>query len=135
MILAGIGFQRLRYNRDMKLLVALAAAASLLVAAESKLGKPLTEKQSVAISALLAKPADYLGKTVQVKGKISEVCQEMGCWIDIADGQGNKIRIKVEDGVIVFPKDGAGKQATAEGVFAKTGDSGYQIEGTGAIVE
>jgi len=56
---------------------------------------------------LLAKPADYVGKTVQVKGKITEVCQMMGCWIYVADAQGNKIRVKVNDGEIVFPKDGA----------------------------
>ena len=33
------------------------------------------------LATLLAHPADYVGKTVQVKGKIAEVCQEMGCWV------------------------------------------------------
>ena len=37
----------------------------------------------------------------------------------VADEQGRKIRIKVNDGEIVFPKDGAGRIATAEGVFTK----------------
>jgi hypothetical protein len=148
----------------MKLLVAFAAAVALLSAADTKLGKPLAVKEPVAIATLLSKPAGYVGKTVQVKGKITGVCQEMGCWMYIADEQGRKIRIKVEDGDIVFPKDGAGRIATAEGVFTKleltreqaieaareeakdsnkpfdpssikSGTVDYQIQGTGAVVE
>ncbi|MGA9622866.1 MAG: hypothetical protein WBL65_15300 [Bryobacteraceae bacterium] len=61
------------------LTIVLLAASTLLAAADTKLGKPLTAKQAVAIAALLAKPADYVGKTVQVKGNITEVRQMMGC--------------------------------------------------------
>ncbi len=118
----------------MKLLFAAVAAASLVWAADVSLGQPLTVKQPVAISALLAKPAGYVGKTVQVKGKITAVCQEMGCWMELADEKDAKIRIKVEDGVIVFPKSSAGKTAIAEGKFSKQ-DSGYQIDGTGAVIQ
>lgn len=147
---------------DMRLLGTFAVAIGLLSAADSQLGKPLSVKEPVAISTLLAKPADYVGKTVQVKGKITGVCQEMGCWMYVADEQGRKIRIKVNDGEIVFPKDGAGRIATAEGVFTKlvltreqaieaareeARDSkkpfdpasvktvDYQIQGTGAVIE
>jgi hypothetical protein len=145
------------------LTIVLLAACTLLAAADTKLGKPLTAKQAVTIAELLAKPADYVGKTVQVKGKITEVCQMMGCWIYVADAQGNKIRVKVNDGEIVFPKDGAGRTITAEGVFTKedltreqaidrareeakdsgrkfdpasikTGTVIYQIQGTGAVI-
>ena len=145
------------------LTILLLAASTLLAAADTKLGKPLTAKQPVPIAELLAKPADYVGKTVQVKGKITEVCQMMGCWIYVADERGNKIRVKVNDGEIVFPKDGAGRRVTAEGVFTKqeltreqaidsareeAEDSGrkfdpasikagiviYQIQGTGAVI-
>jgi hypothetical protein len=146
----------------MRLIGTFAVAVALLAAADSKLGKPLVVKEPVAISTLLAKPADYVGKTVQVKGKITGVCQEMGCWMYVADEQGRKIRIKVNDGEITFPKDGAGRTATAEGVFTKiemtreqaieaareeardskkTFDPAsvktvdYQIQGTGAVIE
>ena len=107
------------HNTVMRFLLTLVAAAGLLCAADAKFGKPLALKESTAIAALLAKPADYVGKTVQVKGKITEVCQEMGCFMYLADADGKKIRIKVKDGEIVFPKDAAGKTATAEGVFTK----------------
>jgi hypothetical protein len=103
----------------MKLLVTLLAAAALLSAADKPLGKALTLKDQTPIASLTAKPDDFVGKTVQVKGKISGVCQMAGCWMDLADAEGHKVHIKVKDGEIVFPKDGAGKMAIAEGAFAK----------------
>jgi hypothetical protein len=145
------------------MLFAILGVASLLGAAEIKLGKPLSAKDPVSISTLLAHPDDYAGKTVQVKGKIVEVCQMMGCWMDLIGDGGQKLRIKVNDGEIVFPKDAAGKAAVAEGQFTKTvltreqavaqaeeeaKDTGrkfnpasvksgmtlYQIQGTGAVI-
>jgi RecJ-like exonuclease len=120
---------------SMRLVLAFTlAAAALLSAAELKLGKPLTQKEPVALAKLLAAPGDYVGKTVQVRGKIVDVCQEMGCWLELTNTDGQKIRIKVEDGVIVFPKDSAGKTVTAEGKFTGK-DKSYQIEGAGAVIE
>lgn len=149
----------------MRLILPILLAAALLSAATIKLGAPLTQKEQVAIAALTAKPADYLGKTVQVKGKISEVCEKMGCWMMLVDtASKSKVRIKVKDGEIVFPKEAIGKTAVAEGKFVKiemtkeqavsqaqheaeenkkkfdpasiTGPQTiYQIAGTGAVIE
>jgi hypothetical protein len=147
----------------MKILLSLLAAASLLSAAEIKLGKPLTLKEPVTVATLLAKPGEYLGKTVQVKGKVVEVCQAMGCWMDLTNDEGQKVRIKVDDGEIEFPKDAPGKMAVAEGKLnkleltreqavalaeeeakesgrkfnpasVKSGITIYQIQGTGAVL-
>jgi hypothetical protein len=134
-------------------------AVSLLSAAEIKLGKPLAVKEPVSIAALLSHAGDYVGSTVQVKGKITEVCQMMGCWMELTNDDGQHVRIKVNDGDIVFPKDAAGREAVAEGKFAKieltreqaqeeAGEKGrkfdpasvkggvtiYQIQGTGAVI-
>src|SRR5947207_2842259 len=103
----------------MRLLLTVTLSLGLLSAAEIKLGKPLTLKEPMPLATLLAKPADYVGKTVQVKGKITEVCQMMGCWLDLTNDEGQKLRIKVNDGEIEFPKDAAGKMAIAEGRFDK----------------
>jgi len=44
----------------------------------------------------------------------------MGCWMALADPEsGKSVRIKVNDGDIVFPKDGAGRTAIAEGKFTR----------------
>jgi hypothetical protein len=103
----------------MKLSIFLLLTAAVY-AAELKLGKPLNLNQATPIPALLASPETHLGKLVQVKGKVTEVCQNMGCWMAIVDEQSGKtVRIKVKDGEIVFPKDAPGKKATAEGKFTK----------------
>jgi hypothetical protein len=100
------------------LCVLLLAAASVVAGAEIHLGRPLTIKQPTSIAKLLAQPDQYTGKFVQVKGTIKEVCQSMGCWIVLSDGD-KAVRIKVRDGDIVFPKDAVGKTAVAEGKFLK----------------
>ena len=104
----------------MRTVLASILALGLLSAAEIKLGKPLTVKEPMPLATLLAHPEDYVGKTVQVKGKIVEVCQMMGCWMDLTNDAGQKLRIKVNDGEIDFPKDAAGKMAVAEGKFTKS---------------
>jgi hypothetical protein len=104
----------------MRYLIASLLSLCLLSAAENKLGKPLMVKEPMPLATLLAHPGDYVGKTVQVKGKIVEVCQMMGCWLDLTNDAGQKLRIKVNDGEIVFPKDGVGREVVAEGKFTKT---------------
>jgi hypothetical protein len=104
----------------MKIVFAVLAAAVMLCAAEVKLGKPLSGTAPIPLATLVGHADDYAGKTVQVEGKITAVCQMMGCWMELTNDAGQRVRIKVEDGVIVFPKDAAGKVAIAEGKFTKT---------------
>jgi hypothetical protein len=68
----------------------------------------------------MADPAAHLGKTVQVSGKVIETCQMMGCWMNLADPKSHgRVRIKVNDGEMVFPKSAVGKMAVAEGKLVK----------------
>jgi len=72
------------------------------------------------VAAVLAKPEPLVGKVVQVKGKVTEVCQMMGCWMALAYLDSAKVlRVKVNDGDIVFPKESVGKVAIAEGTLSK----------------
>lgn len=80
-------------------------------------GEPLTLTEVTAVSTILDDPAGYLGKRVLVRGMVVEVCEQKGCWMDIAsDRDFEKIQVKVDDGVIVFPLTARGKQAVVEGV-------------------
>lgn len=80
-------------------------------------GEALTLTDVTPVSAILDAPDQYLGKRVLVEGMIVEVCEKRGCWVDVAsDREFEKIQIKVEDGVIVFPLSARGKQALVEGV-------------------
>lgn len=83
-------------------------------------GKQLTGSETVALSELLEHPDSYVGKTVRVEGLVVDVCKKRGCWMELAgDQEFQSIKIKVDDGVIVFPMEAKGKKAVAEGVFDK----------------
>ena len=124
-------------------------------------GAAPTVREPTPIVQLLAKPADFQGKTVRVEGIVTDVCTMMGCWMGLAPTdapKGPAVLIKVDDGVIVFPTSARGKRATAQGVVervgaadaegqeaarehaehegrAKTDDAArWQIKATGAIV-
>lgn len=97
------------------LLLAVAAVSS----AETRLGKALTLHEPVSVDQLMETAESLGGKVVQVKGKVSEVCQMAGCWMQLNGTGGAAVRIKVNDGDIVFPASAPGKMAIAEGFLQK----------------
>ena len=93
-----------------------AAAEPVRFEGATALGEPLTVNQLTDVAEILARPQEYVGQRVLVKGQVTAVCAEQGCWMDILSGTGgDTIQIKVDDGVIVFPQDALGKQVLAEG--------------------
>lgn len=83
-------------------------------------GEKLTDSEIVPISKLYASPDDFVGKSVKVEGRVIGVCAKRGCWMELAgDKEFESMRIKVTDGVIVFPMEAMGQVAVAEGVFTK----------------
>ncbi len=148
----------------MKALALTFLTLAVVLAGEVKLGKPLTINETIPIDKVLASPDKYVGKTIQVKGNVRDVCREMGCWMELVDQEtGKALRIKVKDGEIKFPVEAIGKPAVAEGKFAKVvlnkdeaiaqakheaeankrkfdpstitaGVTYFQIQGTGAVV-
>jgi len=67
-----------------------------------------------AIHALLEKPDAFADKEVTVQGTINSVCDKKGCWMMITSGD-ERLRIKVNDGEMVFPFNAKGKTAFATG--------------------
>lgn len=93
--------------------------ATTSVSAKS-FGSGLSLQKTTLLSEVLSNPAPYVGKRVQLKGMIVDVCQSRGCWIYLAgDKQFEKIRVKVTDGEIVFPMEARGRTATVEGIVQK----------------
>lgn len=92
---------------------------SAAAVAQEKYGNEITLEEKTEISAIMSSPEEYLGKKVLVEGEIVSVCQHMGCWMEVANEDGEKIKVKVKDGEIVFPKDGAGRRALVEGEIYK----------------
>lgn len=83
-------------------------------------GEKLTLSDTTAIARILSNPDDFVGKKVLVNGEILDVCPNRGCWMDIAgNNPDEKIRVKVEDGVIIFPVEAKGSEALVEGEVEK----------------
>lgn len=140
----------------MRALIAAAVAAVLIpAAADTKYGEGVTLEQTTKIDAILARPASYAGKTLRVDGVATAVCAHMGCWMAVAPADnptGPTIRLKVDDGVIVFPVTAKGKRVSAQGVYEVVGGGDgkdaagehahadpnaskeYHLKATGAIV-
>lgn len=79
-------------------------------------GETLTAGLEVTpIETILEDPDAWEGQKVQISGVVSGVCAHQGCWIDITSAQDATLRVKVDDGVIVFPQESMGRQAVAEG--------------------
>jgi NACalpha-BTF3-like transcription factor len=83
-------------------------------------GAGVTLTETTAIAALLEKPAGFVGQTVAIKGQVKDVCEKMGCWLEVVSTEGtHSVKVKVKDGEIVFPKTARGKEAVAQGTFEK----------------
>jgi hypothetical protein len=111
---------------DMRALLAAAAIVAFVpaVSAETKLGAGVKIEDATAIAALVERPQDYVGKTIRIDGVATAVCEAMGCWMAVAPegrDKGPTVRLKVEDGAIVFPMTAKGRRVSAEGVFEVIG--------------
>jgi len=85
-----------------------------------KYGNGVTIARPIAVSELFARADELDGQRVRVEGEVVEVCLKKGCWMNLSGDQpGSKIRIKVQDDVIVFPASAEGKYAVAEGLVKK----------------
>jgi hypothetical protein len=83
-------------------------------------GEPLSDAPKVALSEIVSRPDDYVGKRIRVDGIVTKVCQMRGCWIAISEEDGPaSLRFKVTDGVIVFPQNAPGQRVAAEGTVRK----------------
>lgn len=143
------------------LVLGLVAVASVVVAAQQKFGTGVAIDQPTPIADIVKNPEAYVGMTLRVDGTATAVCQHMGCWMAVAASDAADaptVRLKVDDGVIVFPVSAKGKAVSAQGVFerVKTDDvegneaaseyaksqtnasaaaTKYQLKATGAIVK
>ena len=83
-------------------------------------GEQLTMTDTTLISTILTDPDAYIGERVLVAGTGVEVCEMRGCWLELAsDREYETLRVKVEDGVIVFPLSARGHNAVVEGVIER----------------
>jgi hypothetical protein len=77
-------------------------------------GKGTTANGSIPVDAIDKNIKDnrFEGK---ITGKVTEVCQEKGCWMKIQKQNGETLMVKFKDYGFFMPKDIVGKEVVLEG--------------------
>jgi len=77
-------------------------------------GSGTTATGSISVNELEPKLKEnkYEGK---ITGKVTEVCQEKGCWMKLEKSNGEKVMVKFKDYGFFMPKDIVGKEVVLEG--------------------
>ncbi len=96
-------------------------------------GVDISPLDAVPVQAVVADGAALVGKPVKIEGRITEVCQGMGCWLSFQIVDGPLVRIDVprdENGeyLYTFPKDASGRRAIISGILAE-GSADHDVEG------
>ena len=66
--------------------------------------------------------ADYKGKAFATTGVVTAVCQEMGCWMEIADDTGHA-HIRMHGHSFFVPKTASGHHARVQATLVPTKES------------
>ena len=81
-------------------------------------GEALGNSPVVDLADAISAPDEYAETTVVVEGDVKQVCQMMGCWMELTPaGETAGIRVTFKDYGFFVPKDSAGFAARLEGVF------------------
>lgn len=74
------------------------------------------ERETTPLASIVASPEQFEGQVVKTEGEISQVCQAMGCWMELRpDDESPGIRVPMANHSFFLPRDVAGSRATIEG--------------------
>lgn len=99
----------------ISLILLLTMTVSGLAAEVESFGGGVEIEAATPIRDIVADPDAWVGKTVRVEGQVTGVCAMKGCWMELESTDGDQLRVKVDDDVIVFPPEAEGRWAVAEG--------------------
>lgn len=70
---------------------------------------PVSAPPAVSLDEAFAKPDALIGKAGAFSGRITEVCQKMGCWMVLSTSNGEFARVIMRDHAFGVPKDASGE--------------------------
>ncbi|MBX3688747.1 DUF4920 domain-containing protein [Dokdonella sp.] len=88
---------------------------------------PADVPAAVSLDAVVAKPEPLLGKSGAFSGRITQVCQQMGCWMVLTAENGEFVRVNMHEHAFSIPKDAKG-DAIAYGTLSRKELSAKEIE-------
>ncbi|MGD0525618.1 MAG: DUF4920 domain-containing protein [Polyangiaceae bacterium] len=97
-----------------------ATSASAPAGGTLLLGERITSPV-VPLADIAKNPAQYAGHTVATTGRVTAVCQEMGCWMEIRDEAG-QAHIRMHGHSFFVPKTASGHVARVQATLVKGSD-------------
>lgn len=82
---------------------------------EQYYGDKITSDSAVAVSELKTLMGSNQSMNIKLTGEIEAVCQKKGCWMDLKNANGEKLRVTFKDYAFFMPKDCSGKTAIIDG--------------------
>ncbi|MFN8673096.1 MAG: DUF4920 domain-containing protein [Candidatus Sericytochromatia bacterium] len=118
----------MKINKLLVSAIAFSLIAFNAYAKEIKFGKDITLKDKTSVSKILENPKSFVGKTLLIEGTVLDVCPKRGCWMKVSsDKKKESIKLKVEDGDMIFPTDALGKMVKAEGTVVFQNIDGKKV--------
>jgi hypothetical protein len=88
-----------------------------------KLGAPIRGAERVPLATIAKDAAKYAKAPVTTEGRVTAVCQAMGCWMEITDAA-SEAHIKMSGHRFFIPKNASGRRAVVEGTVLAKPDNG-----------
>jgi hypothetical protein len=109
-----------------------AAASAAAPAAKGTLaiGEPIT-RPVVPLAEIASNPARYASGVVATSGKVTAVCQEMGCWMEMQDASG-QAHVRMHGHSFFVPKTASGHIARVQATIVTRPDDNECEEGATA---
>ena len=83
----------------------------------ARYGAPLPATTAIPVAAVVAAFDQHAGKPQRYSGRITQVCQNQGCWMMLEDN-GQAARVMFKDHAFLIPKDSTG-HAEVVGVLSR----------------
>jgi hypothetical protein len=78
------------------------------------LGAPISASPLVPLADIAKNPGAYANRVVATTGKVTAVCQEMGCWMEIQDPAG-QAHVRMHGHAFFVPRTASGHVARVQG--------------------
>lgn len=94
------------------------APAAEAAPVEQAYGEALSDRPLTPLTDLAASPERFAGQVVKTEGEIAQVCQRMGCWMEMRAEGVAPVRVPMAGHSFFLPRDVAGRRAVVEGQLA-----------------
>jgi len=100
-----------------------ATTAAPVASSSVKLGAPIGAGPKVALASIAKDAAKYANVAVTTEGRVTAVCQAMGCWMEITD-TASEAHVRMSGHRFFIPKNASGRRALVQGTVLARPDNG-----------